>query len=437
MTYDMGQRSLPDLLHTLQHVDAVHGLYYVFMHGVFAVFGDSLVVLRLPSALAMAAAAAGVGAIGCRLVGPRAGTAAGIIFSLLPLVQHYAQEGRSYAVVCATVTWATWLFLKAVEQPVRAVWFGYTAMALLACLLHEFAVLALVAHGVTLLWSRAPVAVIKAWACAAICVTAFLAPLALFSIRQSEQVSWISGPQPVALATCALGALLAHPKLSGTLPRAGGVRLRELALPLLLLPSTALLLTTPIKPLYVDRYVLYSMVGLALLAGVALEHVLRRARSHRRTVQLVLCALVATATAVPLGIYERTPRSRIDDVHAITSTVALSASPGDGLIFTPARRRVWVGTNSSAFRGLDDLALREGPRGSRSLYGRELPIGTVRARMLAARRIVVLSDPPSQPEDRSLREATKREVLRKHFTVCRRSDIHGARVTVYARPNDC
>lgn len=437
VTYDMARRSLPDLLDTLQHVDAVHGLYYLLMQGVFAVFGDSVVALRLPSVLATAAAAGGVAAIGHRLAGPRAGAMAGLVFPLLPLVQHYAQEGRSYALVCAAVTWATWLFLQGAERSRGSVWFAYGATALLACLLHEFAILAVLAHGVTLLWSRAPLAVIRAWARVAICVAALLAPLALFSIGQSAQVSWISGPQPVALATCALGALLAHPMLSRTPPGLGVVRVRELGLPLLLVPSVVLLLAMPIKPLYVDRYILYSMTGLALLAGVAIENLLRRERSPRRTALLTLCALAATAAVVPLGSYERTPGSRVDDVQAITDRVASSAAAGDGLLFTPARRRVWADTNLSAFRGLDDLALSEGPRTSHSLYGQELPVGTVRARMLAAHRIVVLSDPPDQPEDMSPREATKRKVLREHFTVCRRSDVHGARITVYARSNSC
>jgi mannosyltransferase len=56
-TYDMARRDLPELLDALATVDAVHGLYYLLMHGVFAVFGDSLYALRLPSLLAMSAAA--------------------------------------------------------------------------------------------------------------------------------------------------------------------------------------------------------------------------------------------------------------------------------------------------------------------------------------------------------------------------------------------
>ena len=63
-------RSLPQLARLLGHIDAVHGLYYLVLWPVARVGGTSELVTRLPSAVAMAAAAAGVTAIGRRLVSP-------------------------------------------------------------------------------------------------------------------------------------------------------------------------------------------------------------------------------------------------------------------------------------------------------------------------------------------------------------------------------
>lgn len=48
-------RSTGDLIGMLGHVDAVSGLYYLLLHGWISVFGDSEVMLRMPSAIAMAA----------------------------------------------------------------------------------------------------------------------------------------------------------------------------------------------------------------------------------------------------------------------------------------------------------------------------------------------------------------------------------------------
>ncbi|MGH3559684.1 MAG: glycosyltransferase family 39 protein, partial [Mycobacterium sp.] len=53
-------RSLPELWRLLGHIDAVHGLYYLLMHGWFAIFPPTEFWSRVPSCLAIGAAAAGV-----------------------------------------------------------------------------------------------------------------------------------------------------------------------------------------------------------------------------------------------------------------------------------------------------------------------------------------------------------------------------------------
>src|ERR1017187_10049087 len=50
-------RSVPQLIRLLGHVDAVHGLYYLLLWPVVRVAGVSEFATRLPSAVAMAAAA--------------------------------------------------------------------------------------------------------------------------------------------------------------------------------------------------------------------------------------------------------------------------------------------------------------------------------------------------------------------------------------------
>ncbi|UGY92786.1 hypothetical protein [Streptomyces gobiensis] len=62
----------------MQNIDAVHSFYYLLMHGWLAVWDGGLVALRLPSVVATAIVAAGVAAIGKRLVSSRAGLLAGL-----------------------------------------------------------------------------------------------------------------------------------------------------------------------------------------------------------------------------------------------------------------------------------------------------------------------------------------------------------------------
>jgi hypothetical protein len=417
VTYDMARRSLPDLWTTLGNADAVHGLYYLFMHALFRVFAgaDPLLVLRIPSVLATTAAATGLALLGHRLAGPRTGLLAGLAFALLPPVQRYAQEGRSYAVVCALVVWATYLLVRAADRRTAGAWTAYGTVLLVACLLHEFAVLAVPAH-----LSALPRPARRPALLVALAVSAGLAPLAALSTRQSDQVSWIGGPGGGALlgfaAVSALALACAVPLRHGPLPR--------LALPLTVLPALTLLLLTPLKPLYVDRYVLYGHAGTALLIGAALD---RLGRMRALAVGTAVIALL------PVTFQLRTPQSRIDDATAISR--AMSSAHAEGVLYLPSRRRVWSlpVPAPDAVRRPRDLALDRTPAASGTLYGTEVPAAVIRTRMLAAERIVAVSDPAGQPLDRTPQEDIKRQVLAEYFAPTRVRHVQGALITEYTR----
>lgn len=432
VSYDMAHRSLPDLWATLAQADAVHGLYYLLLHGLFRMCGDTdpLLVLRLPSVLATAVACGVLALLGRRLAEARAGLLAGVVFGLLPPVQRYAQEGRSYAVVCMLVVWASYLLVRAAETRSRRLWAGYGTVTLAACLMHEFAVLAVVAHLVAL-----PRAARGTGLRVAAVVGACVAPLVAVSMRQSEQVAWIGGVGAGALlgfvGVAVLGVGCAALVRRGPLP--------VFALSLLVLPALLLLLATPLKALYVDRYVLYGHAGTALLVGAALDRLLR-ARVRIRTAA-VLAAGAALVVLLPVSLQLRTPQSRTDDVTAVAEAIRAAGGEGgggaDGVLYLPSRRRVWSLVDPGSVRGLRDLALDRGPVASHTLYGTEAPAPEIRNRVLAATRIVVVRDPAGQPPDRTAREEVKRRVLAERFVECGTRRVQGARVSVYARPGRC
>src|SRR5260370_4638973 len=103
------QRPFGALISMLGNVDAVHGAYYVIIWVVVRLGGTSELVTRLPSALAMAAAAAGVAAIGRRLVSPRAGMLSGLVFAVLPEVSWVRPGARSDAMGPAPAAAASYL----------------------------------------------------------------------------------------------------------------------------------------------------------------------------------------------------------------------------------------------------------------------------------------------------------------------------------------
>ncbi|MDX3715810.1 glycosyltransferase family 39 protein [Streptomyces europaeiscabiei] len=430
VTYQLAHRDLSQIWLTAQHIDLVHALYYAVMHEIFGLFGGGLLTLRLPSVLAMSLAAAGVGLLGLRLAGPRAGLLAGLVFPLLPQVQKFAQEGRSYAMVCALVTWATYALVVSVQHRARWRWAVYGSTMLLACLLHEFAVLALVAHGVTLVVSRVPRPVLRAWSVAAAGVVAGLLPLAICSAGQSEQVSWIGGPVRLQyfLVVAVVGVVCARAPLGVR----GPVRLAVLAVPILVLPGLLLLIASLVKPLFVDRYVVYSNIGIALLLGALMDYFHRRQPSSRIT---WIAAVAVLAALVPPSLSLRTPQSRSDNVTAIGAAVRKEGRPGDGLLYLAGRHRILTAANPEDTRFLTDLALAQDPVSSNTLAGVELPAQEIAARMLEFNRIVAVraagAPPPANPQ-----EEAKTSTLRRHFREYGTTHVNGARVTVYVRDHD-
>ncbi|MGW2042674.1 glycosyltransferase family 39 protein [Streptomyces virginiae] len=412
VTWQVAHRSLGGIRDLLGQVDAVHGLYYVLMHGVFQTWDGGLWALRLPSVAATALAAAGVAAVAHRLAGERAALIAGCVYAVLPPVQMYAQEGRSYALVAAAVVWATYLML-------RERWAAYTVVLLIGCWLHEFAALALLAHAFTARHSRG-------WRRSAATVVVLLLPLAVVSVRQAhQQLGWLGRPSWqdwAAYAVVAAASLL--------LARGAPKDLVRVALPLVLLPPGLLMVISLVNPWYVDRYVLYALAGPALLAGA-------RAAAARGRRAWVAAAVVLL---VPFGLWStwlRTPESRKDDVLAVAAAVRERARPGDAVVFMPSRRREWLLSSPDVYAGLRDPALAASPAASHSLQGTEQSPERIRAALLASPRVIALLDPVGEPLDPYPREAVKREVLAGSFDLCSVTGVRGARIAVYARPGGC
>ncbi|WP_399919909.1 glycosyltransferase family 39 protein [Streptomyces kanamyceticus] len=441
-TWEAAHRALPELAHMLDRIDVVHGVYYLFMHGVFAVLGDSLIALRLPSVLAMAGAAAATAATARRLAGSRAGVAAGTAFALMPSTQHYAQEGRSYALVVAAVAVATLILVTLVDGrgkpgvPARR-WAGYAAGMLAAALLNWFSLLALPAHAAAVFMAhrRGATRLLTRWPMAAAAVVAGALPLILASRSQAQQVAWIrpltwsTALAPLLLLTVGLLCADLLKRLPATPPTPRALSAVSLGLPLLAFPLLALLLLSLIKPLYIDRYVLYTNLGLGLLIGAAASALVRSWRP------LVTLALAAFAALLPLQLDLRTPQSRVDDVLAPAEVVARTSRPGDGVLFIPSLRRDTAEVSPGSFTALDDLALAQSPSASGTLQGKETAPQHIRRAMLGKHRILVVADVDGHPG--SARDTVKRRVLVEHFTRCADTEVRGRRVQSYERGTSC
>ncbi|WP_405442462.1 hypothetical protein OG373_34420 [Streptomyces avidinii] len=440
-TWQVAGRSAGEIWAMLANVDAVHGLYYLLMHGLFEVFGASTTTLRLPSVLAVSAAAACVALIGRRLAGFWAGLGGGLALGLLPAVQFYLQEGRPYALVAAGAGISTLLLVSLLEsRPGRRTWprwAAYGITVLVCALLNWLSLLALPAHAATLGWVRAERAVWLRWAASGSAAVAGALPLILFSRGQSDQVSWIPpltwhmliGPG-ILLGIGGLGAWADRPDRRALSVAAVG-------LPLLAVPQLGLIGLSLVQPLFQDRYVLFSMVGLALLIGAALAAAVRScAPRYPRAAGLVVPGVVGVSVLalLPVELGKRAPASRVDDVLAVAGEVAGLKRDGDAVLFVPAARRDTALVSPSAFGGLADVALAASPVASATLKGEEAEPARIREALLGQRRVLLVTDAAKVARAPSAeRDKAKAAVLREYFDVVADRQVRGRRVTVYER----
>ncbi|MDG9713466.1 glycosyltransferase family 39 protein [Streptomyces sp. DH10] len=441
VTFQVAQRTVPQIWRLLHDVDAVHGLYYLLMHAVLAVHPDE-VVLRLPSVCAAAATAGLVAALGVRLSGPRVGLWAGLLYAITPMTGHYAQEGRSYTLVAAGVAGATLLLLRAVEAVTARAWWPYGTVVALTCLLHELAVLALCAHAATLALMRVPRRAWSGWGRAAGAVVLLLLPLVWVSQGQSGQVAWLVTP-----GWDEAERLVRHfcPGPAGVvcwaslLLTAVGLRTRRLAavaLPLLLVPPGILMTVSQVRPLFHGRYVLYSLAGASLLVAAGAGRVAgvlgrlrfdgRRVRVGGRRVRALLGVtgvLALTVTFVhhlPVHRQDRSAAHRPDNLAVVSALALRQMRPGDPVLFVPSVGRLAALAYPKGFRQVRDIALRESAPRSGTLWGREATPAELRHRLASVDRVWTVAetyalDPRWSPRDPV--ERTKLAVLAGEFTV--------------------
>lgn len=88
------------------------------------------------------------------------------------------------------------------------------------------------------------------------------------------------------------------------------------------MPQLGLVGLSLVQPLFLDRYVLFSMLGLALLIGAALGAAVRAtAPRFPKAAGLLVPGVVGVAVLalLPVELGKRAPASRVDDVLAVAA----------------------------------------------------------------------------------------------------------------------
>lgn len=398
------KRPVATLIPMLFHVDAVHGLYYLGMHGWIRIAGDSPFALRLPSAVAIGFAVAAVTLLAGRRGGPKAAIVAGLVACVLPRMTYAGEEARSFAFTAGAAAWLTLLLVwlidgggRAAPASVRrACWAVYAAGMALTSYLFLYTASLLLAHLAILLLSRASRPTLRAWLIAGGCVLVALAPLGLLAYFERSQIGYLADQtldpssllwQPwfdngwVALVAWALILLAIGAWVRGRWGRKA--RAERAAVPgpagpapidatlvgatWLIVPTGAMLLINLVFPMYTGRYSTFAAPAAALLIAEGLL-VLGRFVTRRGAVPAIAAtgvgALLFIAISTPAYLNQRGPYSKNDsDWSEVSSAMASVRQPGDAVVFDESTRpsqrpRLAMRTYPAGFAGVSDPTLR-------------------------------------------------------------------------------
>lgn len=272
--------------------------YHLLIRAWAGLFGTSELALRVPSLLAMTAAAALVGAVAARVFTPGAGVLAGVLLALLPTAARAAGEAQPYPLVLFAAVLATGALLSVLDRPGRWRFAGYGGAVLALGLSHPVALLLLGAHGWTVFALRRRLA--GRWLVAASLGALPGAALLWLTIRNGGRLGPLARPGLDALAAApgalfgvaALGAVLLGLALFSLPLRYPGAVFTAWAV----LPPLLMLLVARAIPAWSAPGLLFTLPAWATLAAAALS----RIRARWSVPVLAVIALIG-APAPPTG----------------------------------------------------------------------------------------------------------------------------------------
>lgn len=406
-TVSATNRPFAELGHLVAHTDAVHALYYVVMHVWSSVFGYSEFALRFPSSLAVGVAAGLMVPLGERLWDKRFGVVAGLVLLCLPRTLWAGAEARSYAGTLCLAVAATLMLFIAVDRG-RWWWAAYAVVSTLLVFWFFLGITLLAVHLAILLYRRA---LSRGFVVAAVAVGLIVLPFARWALGQRGQIAWIPEMSWMTLRHYArfeffvgswvslsavtivsvLGVLVAL--LAGA---RGGWGPAIVGVLWVVVPTIVVLgWSWLVSPVYVPRYLIFTLPGLALVVAWALIQVTRGS-----TWFVALGVGVLAASAVPSYLEGRGPYGRMGgtDYSAVADYIAAHAQPGDCVAFarppswSPVSQRVVLRAKPDDFAGLRDIGPSRDPVRAGVLWDGDKPVTAYRDFAASCAVVWVLTD---------------------------------------------
>ena len=280
-TWVSSTQPVSNIIANSSHVDVIFLPYYLFMHFWLGA-SQSLWWMRLPSLVTGAGAVAALGLLARRWLPPIWSVLAGLLLALNPLFVQFTMQARPYTAATMFAVLSTAALVKAIDRPSALRWVRVGVASLCMLVLHLIAVFVLVAQLIGVLVARRR----QAWrgmAATLACVAVAVSPLAVLSAGQTSQIAWVSrstlqtflaalrAVSGARLDTAGLvicGIILAA-VIASSAPRSEEVLGAALCLSWGALPPLLLVLVGFVHPLYVDRYTVVCLPGIALVEAMA------------------------------------------------------------------------------------------------------------------------------------------------------------------------
>jgi 4-amino-4-deoxy-L-arabinose transferase-like glycosyltransferase len=325
-------------------------IYFLLMRG-WIHLGSSEAWVRSLSAIFGIASIPMMYVVARKFTGVTWSLAAAGLLAFNPTHVYYSQEARSYSLAMFLVLVSTYFFVSAVDDGRARDWVWWTVFSAAAFYSHDFVALVLVAQAASLFFKAPPVPWRRMIVCGAIVLVAAIPALTYVLRASPENLYFIWMPRPslkefwhlmmflgssgvkVVLSLVLWGAGVAvviRARRDGRFEDAwrGALLVLWAVLPILILALVSLR-----RPMFLQRYVVFSLPATVLLAAVGAS-ILTKWRSG---LVLVVALCVANVPSI-LNEYHK-PR---EDWRGATATVLSSAAPGDAVVFFPFYTRIMM-----------------------------------------------------------------------------------------------
>ncbi len=324
-------------------------VYFLLMRG-WVHGGLSEAWLRLPSALFGIASVPLMYTVARRLVSEGAALAAAALLACSPTHVYYSHEARSYTLTIFLVLLSSYFFVRAVEEGRREDWVLWTVCGIFAFYSHYFAALVLVAQACSLLFRQQPANWRRVIFCGLLILLTALPGLTYVFRAAAENLHFVwmprASPREIWRLAQFLGGSGVKTYVVSILWIAGLVAIGRMRRPdsevfwrgmlivsWAVLPALITALVSLFHPIFMSRYLIFSLPAVILLAAVGMTAL----RKWNGGFVLVSALCVMSILAVRNDYYKAR-----EDWRAASNVILASAQSGDAVVFLPFYTRTML-----------------------------------------------------------------------------------------------